>query len=207
MNIRVSIFEDNDGLRDGLYQLINGSEGYSCVGAFPDCTQLIRRMEQSKPNVVLMDIELPGISGIEAVRMISEKFPNVPILMQTIFADNEKIFQSICAGASGYILKNTPPVRILEAIKETFEGGAPMSPLIAKKVLQMVQPPAGRVAPNSFDLTEREKEVLTCLVQGMSYRLIAESCFISVHTVQGTPAQHLREAARAFEESSGGEGD
>jgi DNA-binding NarL/FixJ family response regulator len=188
MNIRVAIFEDNDGLRDGLYQLINGSEGYSCVGAFPDCTQLIRRIEQSKPDVVLMDIELPGISGIEAVRVITEKFPEVQILMQTIFGDNENIFQSICAGASGYILKNASPVRILEAIKETYEGGAPMSPPVARKVLQMVQPPAGSRAPNSFDLTEREKEVLECLVKGMSYKLIAESCFISVHTVRG----HLR---------------
>jgi DNA-binding NarL/FixJ family response regulator len=110
------------------------------------------------------------------------------ILMQTIFEDSDKIFKSICAGASGYILKNTSPSRILEAIKETYEGGAPMSPSIATKVLKMVQVQNGFSKNNSFNLSEREKEVLSCLVKGMSYKLIADSCFISIDTVRG----HIR---------------
>ncbi|HYV90534.1 MAG TPA: response regulator transcription factor [Chitinophagales bacterium] len=187
MTIRVTIFEDNNSLRHGLYQLIDGSDSFSCVGAFPDCNNLIENIEKSKPHVVLMDIEMPGMNGIEAVRILSEKKPEIKILMQTIFGENEKIFQSICAGASGYILKNTSPARILEAIKETYEGGAPMSPSVAKKVLKMVQEQNGS-RNSSFDLSEREKEVLSCLMKGMSYKLIGEHCFISIDTVRG----HIR---------------
>jgi DNA-binding NarL/FixJ family response regulator len=188
MKIRVCLFEDNLNLREGLYQLINGSPGYECVGAFEDCSDLLRNIEQTKPDVVLMDIEMPGISGIEGVKILREKYPDIKILMQTIFEENEKIFQSILNGASGYILKNTSPARILEAIKETHEGGAPMSPSIATKVLKMVQTTNGNLKPDSFNLSEREKEVLSCLVKGMSYKLIADACFISVDTVRG----HIR---------------
>ncbi len=186
--IRVVIFEDNNSLRNGLNQLIEGSNGYSCVGAFPDCSNLLKKIEETKPDVVLMDIEMPGMNGIEGVKLLRDKKPELKVLMQTIFEENEKIFQSICAGASGYILKNTSPSRILEAIKETYEGGAPMSPSIATKVLKMMQVQNGLSKSNSFNLTEREKEVLSCLVKGMSYKLIAEACFISVDTVRG----HIR---------------
>jgi len=187
MTIRVTIFEDNNSLRNGLYQLIDGSDSFSCVGAYPDCSNLMENIEKSKPHVVLMDIEMPGMNGIEAVRILSEKKPDIKILMQTIFGENEKIFQSICAGASGYILKNTSPARILEAIKETYEGGAPMSPSVAKKVLKMVQDQNGS-KNSSFDLSEREKEILSYLIKGMSYKLIGEHCFISIDTVRG----HIR---------------
>ena len=186
--IRVIIFEDNNSLRNGLNQLIEGSNGYTCVGAFPDCSNLLKKIEETKPDVVLMDIEMPGMSGIEGVKILRDKKPELKVLMQTIFEENEKIFQSICAGASGYILKNTSPSRILEAIKETYEGGAPMSPSIATKVLKMMQDQNGLSKSNSFNLTEREKEVLSCLVKGMSYKLIADACFISVDTVRG----HIR---------------
>ena len=186
--IRVIIFEDNNSLRNGLNQLIEGSNGYSCVGAFPDCSNLLKKIEDTKPDVVLMDIEMPGMNGIEGVKILREKKPELKVLMQTIFEENEKIFQSICAGASGYILKNTSPSRILEAIKETYEGGAPMSPTIATKVLKMMQVQNGLSKSSSFILTEREKEVLSCLVKGMSYKLIADACFISVDTVRG----HIR---------------
>ena len=116
MNIKVTIFEDNNSLRQSLYQLINGSDGFRCVGAFEDCLDLFKNIEDTKPDVVLMDIEMPGLSGIEGVKILHDKIPELKILMQTIFEENEKIFQSICAGASGYILKNTSPSRILEAI-------------------------------------------------------------------------------------------
>ncbi|MEP7170963.1 MAG: response regulator transcription factor, partial [Bacteroidota bacterium] len=167
--IRVIIFEDNNSLRNGLNQLIEGSNGYSCVGAFPDCSNLLKNIEDTKPDVVLMDIEMPGMNGIEGVKILHDKKPELKVLMQTIFEENEKIFQSICAGASGYILKNTTPTRILEAIKETYDGGAPMSPSIATKVLKMMQVQNGSTKNISFNLTEREKEVLSCLVKGMSY--------------------------------------
>jgi len=187
-NIKVIIFEDNRSLRQGLYQLINGSEGFQCVGAFEDCLDLLQNLTDTKPDVVLMDIQMPGINGIEAVRMLREKYPEMKILMQTIFEDNEKIFQSILAGASGYILKNTTPSRILDFIKETYEGGAPMSPSVATKVLKMVATQAPAQSKINFNLSEREKEILSCLVKGMSYKLIADACFISIDTVRG----HIR---------------
>jgi DNA-binding NarL/FixJ family response regulator len=187
MSIRVAIFDDNNSLRKSLYQLVNGSDGFKCVGSFEDCLDLVKNIEETKPDVVLMDIQMPGINGIEGVKMIKEKYPNIKILMQTIFEDNEKIFHSILAGASGYILKNTSPSRILDFIKETYEGGAPMSPSVATKVLKIV---AETSAPkvDTFNLSEREKEVLSCLVKGMSYKLIADACLISIDTVRG----HIR---------------
>lgn len=188
MNIKVTIFEDNRSLRLGLYQLINGSEGFQCVGAFEDCLNLLQNIEETKPDVVLMDIQMPGINGIEAVRMLREKYPALKILMQTIFEESDKIFQSILAGASGYILKNTSPTRILDFIKETYEGGAPMSPSVATKVLKIIAQQTPSATENNFNLSEREKEILSCLVKGMSYKLIADACFISIDTVRG----HIR---------------
>jgi DNA-binding NarL/FixJ family response regulator len=187
MEIRVLIFEDNLSLRHSLYQLVDGSEGFTCVGAFENCSALLKNVQDTKPDVVLMDIQMPGINGIEAVKMLRDKFPRLKIMMQTIFEDREKIFQSIYAGASGYILKNTSPSRFLEFIKETYEGGAPMSPTVAAKVLKMItqQDPPG---VQEFDLSDREQEVLSYLVKGMSYKLIGETCFISIDTVRA----HIR---------------
>jgi DNA-binding NarL/FixJ family response regulator len=188
MNIKITIFEDNHSLRIGLYQLINGSPGFLCVGAFEDCSNILKNVQETKPDVVLMDIGMPGIDGIEGVRILREKYPDIKILMQTIFEDNEKIFQSILAGASGYILKNTSPARILDFIKETYEGGAPMSPSVATKVLKMVVTKPESPNVHGFKLSDREKEILSCLVKGMSYKLIADACFISIDTVRG----HIR---------------
>ena len=143
MPIRVIIFEDNQSLRASLFQLINGTEGYECVGTFENCQNLMEDVRNTKPDVVLMDIQMPGMNGIEAVKVLREKYPDLKIMMQTIFEDNDKIFQSICAGASGYILKNTSPARILEFIRQTYEGGAPMSPNVAAKVLKMMAEQAG----------------------------------------------------------------
>ncbi|TMI65085.1 MAG: response regulator transcription factor [Bacteroidetes bacterium] len=200
MKVKVTIFDDNKSLRLGLYQLINGSEGYECAGAFENCSNLLKDIENTKPDVVLMDIQMPGISGIEAVKILREKYPDLKILMQTIFEESDKIFQSILAGASGYILKNTSPARILDFIKETYEGGAPMSPSVATKVLKMVgQQPVEKT--NSFNLSEREKEILSCLVKGMSYKLIADACFISIDTVRG----HIRNIYEKLHVHSKGE--
>jgi len=200
MKIKVTIFDDNRSLRQGLYRLIDGSEGYECAGAFENCSNLLKDIENTKPDVVLMDIQMPGITGIEAVKILREKYPDLKILMQTIFEESDKIFQSILAGASGYILKNTSPSRILDFIKETYEGGAPMSPSVATKVLKMVgQQPVEKT--NSFNLSEREKEILSCLVKGMSYKLIADACFISIDTVRG----HIRNIYEKLHVHSKGE--
>ena len=199
MKIKVTIFEDNKSLRLGLYQLINGSEGFECAGAFENCLNLLEDIKNTHPDVVLMDIQMPGINGIEAVKILHEKYPGLKILMQTIFEESDKIFQSILAGASGYILKNTSASRILDFIKETYDGGAPMSPSVATKVLKMVGPPLEKV--NAFNLSEREKEILSCLVKGMSYKLIADACFISIDTVRG----HIRNIYEKLHVHSKGE--
>ena len=183
MPIKVVIFEDNRSLREGLAAMIGGTAGFECIGAYANCNNLLKNISLDRPDVVLMDIEMPGINGIEAVGMIKEEFPEMKILMETIFDDDEKIFNSICAGAEGYILKHTSPAEIMEAIKEIYEGGSPMTPSIANRVLKMVKvrPESGKW--ESFDLTDREKEILSCLVKGMSYKMVADSCFISIDTV------------------------
>ena len=188
MSIKVVIFEDNQSLRDGLYQLINGSHGFTCEGAFPNCDDLLYHIGKTKPDVVLMDIEMPGMSGIEGVMTIKENFPQIKVLMETIFDDDEKIFRSICAGAEGYILKHTEPDEILSAIKEIHEGGSPMTPSIANRVLKMVKEKDSSAKGNAFDLTQREKEILSCLVKGMSYKMVANTCAISTDTVNA----HIR---------------
>ncbi|HEX3167095.1 MAG TPA: response regulator transcription factor [Chitinophagaceae bacterium] len=181
--IKVAIFEDNRSLLEGLAAMIGGTAGFVCAGAFPNCNNLLKNIAQAKPDVVLMDIEMPGINGIEAVTMIKEDYPEIKILMETIFDDDEKIFNSICAGAEGYILKHTTPAEIMEAIKEIYEGGSPMTPSIANRVLKMVKNRPDTSSKESFDLSAREKEILTCLVKGMSYKMVADTCFISIETV------------------------
>ena len=181
--IKIAIFEDNRSLREGLAAMIGGTPGFVCVGAFPNCNNLLKNISQAHPDVVLMDIEMPGINGIEAVGMIKEEYPGMKVLMETIFDDDEKMFNSICAGAEGYILKHTSPAEIMEAIKEIHEGGSPMTPSIANRVLKMVKQRPETGSKESFDLTEREKEILMCLVKGMSYKMVADACFISIETV------------------------
>lgn len=197
--IKVAIFEDNTSLRQSLYHLVNGSEGFTCVGAFKDCNDVMHDIKETKPDVVLMDIHMPGVNGIEAVQMIRAEYPDLKILMQTIFEDEQKVFDSIYSGASGYILKTTSPARMLDFIRETYDGGAPMSPTIATKVLKMVHQSAPR--QRNFDLSDREKEVLACLVKGMSYKLIADACFISIDTVRG----HIRNIYEKLHVHSKGE--
>src|SRR5450432_3683880 len=192
MEIKVAIFEDNKMLRESLQQLVNNEEDMACSGAFPDANKLLRNMQMANPDVVLMDINMPGISGIEAVQMIKEKFPQVNILMQTVFDDNDKIFAAICAGASGYMLKKTPPLKMIEAIRETYLGGAPMTAAVAVKVLQMFRLQTVGEKNEFIDLSQREKEILALLVKGKSYKLIASECFISIATVS-THVRHIYE--------------
>ena len=185
INIKVAIFEDNPLLRDSLFHLINGSEGFICTGAFGDCSDLMRKVESAHPDVILMDIDLPGMNGIEAVGKINQTHPEIMVIMQTVFNDNERIFQSITAGASGYLLKNTSPVRILESIREAATGGAPMTPSIAHKILEVFRSKKPALpTKDQSQLNERQQEILDCIFNGMSYKLIAEKLFISVETVR-----------------------
>jgi DNA-binding NarL/FixJ family response regulator len=185
MRIKVALFEDNPLLRESLYQLINSTDDILCTGAFPDCSNLMRKVESAKPDVILMDIDLPGMNGIEAVGQINQAHPEIVIIMQTVFNDNERIFQSITAGASGYLLKNTSPARILESIREAASGGAPMTPSIAHKILGVFRSKRPALpAKEQSQLNERQQEILECIFNGMSYKLIGEKLFISVDTVR-----------------------
>ncbi|MFI5134497.1 MAG: response regulator [Chitinophagales bacterium] len=182
--IKVSIFEDNKSLLDGLSQLIECTPGFELYGAYHDCSNLIHDLKLATPDVVLMDIHMPGINGIEGVQMIRKHFPEVKILMQTIFDDDDMVFQSICAGASGYLLKNTPGPRLIEAIHDVIAGGAPMSPVIASKVLNMFQKNAAPGSGEVFILNEKEKQVLSFLTQGLSYKMIASELNITIDGVR-----------------------
>jgi DNA-binding NarL/FixJ family response regulator len=184
MDIRVVIFEDNHLLRESLFQLINGTQGIKCVGAFADCDDLQFKIKRTTPDVVLMDIQMPGKNGIESTRIIKEYFPEIRIMMQTVVDDDDKIFASICNGASGYLLKNTAPARLLQAIFELNEGGSPLTPGIAQKVLDKFQKQYKVTSGEINELSLREKEILQCLVKGMSYKMIASYCKISIDTVR-----------------------
>ncbi len=184
-DISVAIFEDNYLLRDGYYQLINGMPGFTCVGTYDNAADLIFKIKHSEPEVVLMDIDMPGINGIEAVRIIKEHFPQIHIIMQTVFEDDDKIFNAIQAGANGYILKKIQPLKILEAISEVCNGGAPMTPIIAGKTLQLFRLGLKPLPDKKqAHLNERQTEILENIVNGMSYKLIAEKLFISIDTVR-----------------------
>jgi DNA-binding NarL/FixJ family response regulator len=176
--ISVSIVEDSDDLRESLAILIAGTEGFACVSAYADCESALLGIENDLPDVVLMDIGLPGMSGIEGVRGIKGKVPDIDIIMLTIHEDDEMVFDALCAGACGYLLKDTPTARILEAIQEAHRGGAPMSSNIARMIVRSFQ-----LAPHS-PLTPRENDILAQLCKGMSYKMIAESLFISQETVR-----------------------
>jgi DNA-binding NarL/FixJ family response regulator len=183
--IDVVIFEDNKHLRETLQFLLNNTPGYCCTGAFPDCNNLADDLTSVSRDVVLMDIEMPGMNGIEATKVIKEYFPELPILIQTVFFDDNYIFDAICAGASGYILKSTTPAGYLEAITDVQSGGSPITPGIAKKVLELFRTNLQPATPSKdYNLTAQEKKVLQLLVDGKSYKLIAAELFVAFDTIK-----------------------
>ncbi|SRR5260221_3411557 len=184
MDIRVVIFEDNFLLRESLFQLVNGTPGLICTGAFANCDNLVFNISKTGPDVVLLDIKMPGKTGIEGMLIIHDQFPKIKVIMQTVVDDEDKIFASICNGASGYLLKNTPPAALLHAIMEVFEGGAPMTPAIAMKVLEKFRKQSVPTLKEFNNLSNRENDILECLVEGMSYKMIAIARNISIDTVR-----------------------
>ena len=182
--IKVVVFEDNKHLRESLYYLINGTDGFSCVGAFADSNDILFQLKRTLPDVVLMDIEMPGMNGIEAVKIIKQNFPLVQVLMQTIFHDDDNIFNAICAGASGYILKTTSPAGYIDAIKDVYNGGSPMTGSIARRVLELFQKNIIPSANHDYQLTPKEKEILQQLVKGKSFKMIADAINVSYETVR-----------------------
>jgi len=183
--INVAIVEDNDTVREGLAALINGTTGYKSVGTFRDCETFLAKLETLDVNVVLMDIALPGMNGIEGVKSAIKIKPDTDILMLTIYEDSEKVFNALCAGACGYLVKKTPPSKLLEAIKEVYEGGSPMSSQIARQVITTFKDfKDAKDESSDFKLSPREKEVITLLAGGNNYQQIADQLYISVDTVR-----------------------
>jgi DNA-binding NarL/FixJ family response regulator len=183
--IKVVVVEDNDAIREGLKMLIDGTDGYSCAAAFSECTAMLANIKNVKPDVLLMDIGLPGMNGIEGIKEVRKILPELAIMVLTVYEENELIFDALCAGACGYLVKKTPPSKLLEAIKDAFEGGAPMSSHIARKVIDFFQKKKPTpVHKSNYELTPREKEILSGLVEGHNFKAIADSLFISIETVR-----------------------
>ena len=187
--ITVSIVEDEADLRRELEGLINGAEGFRCLAAYPNAQTALTSLPGNAPDLVLMDINLPGLSGIDCVRKLRDAQFTVPIVIFTVYEDSDALFKSLMAGATGYLLKRTPRAKLLEALREIYEGGAPMSRSIARKVVdffhQLSQlPPAVVTSPELRSLTPREQEILASLARGKSYKEIAVECAISGDTVR-----------------------
>jgi DNA-binding NarL/FixJ family response regulator len=187
MPIRISIVDDNDQIREGLSVLINGSTGFQCVATYATAENALKYLPAQKPDVVLMDIQLPGMSGIECVRELKRLLPDLQIMMLTVYEDDDNVFKSIVAGASGYVLKKTPPSELMDAVSDLHNGGSPMSDRIARKVVQAFQR-MGKSSRETENLTQRESEVLSYVAKGFQDKEIAEKFFLSSETVR----THLR---------------
>jgi DNA-binding NarL/FixJ family response regulator len=182
MPITVSIVEDNDQLRGTLARVIGRAEGFQCLSQYPNAEAALEAIPGERPNVVLMDINLPGMNGVECVRRLKPLAPQTQVVMLTVYEDTENIFNALAAGAAGYLLKRTKSAELLEAIRDVIKGGSPMTTHIARKVVQSFQR-AGASLQATENLSQREQEVLDCLSQGFLYKEIAEKLGISYETV------------------------
>ena len=185
--IKVAIIEDRREIREGLAMLISGTEGFRCTGAYRSMEEALDKIGFDMPDVVLNDIGLPGMSGIDGIKLLKERHPDLFILMLTVYDDDDRIFDAMCAGASGYLLKKTPPARLLESLKEAVAGGAPMSPEVARRVISLFR----EIRPTEradYDLTPHESRLLKLFVDGHNYKTAAAELGVTVHTV----SFHLR---------------
>ena len=180
--IKVALIEDRREIRDGLAMLINGTQGFKCTGAYRSMEDALPRIGTDLPDVALCDIGLPGMSGIEGMRILKEKFPGLLLLMLTIYDDDERIFDALCAGACGYLLKKTPPAKLLEGLREAVDGGSPMSPEVARRVIALfrdIRPPERA----DYELTPHETRLLKLLVEGHNYKTAALELNVSINTI------------------------
>lgn len=180
--IKVAIIEDLRDIRDGLAVLINGTEGFRCTGAFRSMEEALGNLERDLPEVALVDIGLPGMSGIEGMRILKDRHPGLAMLMLTVYQDDDRIFDALCAGACGYLLKNTAPARLLASLEEAVMGGSPMSPEIARRVVTLfreIRPPEKA----DYQLTPHEARLLKMLVDGHNYKTAAKELAVSVNTI------------------------
>jgi DNA-binding NarL/FixJ family response regulator len=187
--IKVALIEDQQVLREGLAFLLDGTEGFRCTGSFGSVEQAFRRISDDVPQVVLMDIGLPGMSGIEGIRLLKDRWPELLCITLTVYEDDEKIFDALCAGASGYLLKRTAPARLVESLREVVSGGAPMSPEVASRVISLfkhIRPPERA----DYHLTPHELRLLKMLVEGHSYKTAAAELGSSINTI-GTHMQSI----------------
>lgn len=182
--IKVGLCEDSEAFRESLLQYINDSPGYSVIFSLPSAEGILDVIAGGKPDVILMDIDMPGMNGIGATEIIKTAFPEVNVLILTVYEDDQKIFDAILAGATGYLLKKTPPAKILDAINEIQQGGASMSASIVKRVLTFFNQKEAESATNEYMLSPRELDILKCLVNGDSYKMISDHCAISIGTVR-----------------------
>ncbi|MBN1447409.1 MAG: response regulator transcription factor [Bacteroidetes bacterium] len=180
--ISVAIVDDDPEVLSNLSWMIDQAEGYRCTGSYASCDALFSELAEPLPDVILMDIGLPVKSGIECTRELKRMHPGIRIVMQTVYSDDEKIFESLRAGAVGYILKKSPIIKILQAISDAYEGGAPMSGEVARRVLAFFHEPD--LEDEMSTLSAREKEVLELLVEGLSYKAISDRLYLSLHTVR-----------------------
>ncbi|MGC9952144.1 MAG: response regulator transcription factor [Bryobacteraceae bacterium] len=181
--ITVAVIEDQRDIRQGLRYLIDGTDGYRCTGAFGSMEESLRRIAEDVPQVILADLGLPGMSGLEGIPLLRERFPQTLVLVLTVYDDDERIFEAFCGGASGYLLKKTPPVRLLESIREAVHGGAPMSPEVARRVIVLfreVRPPQRA----DCDLTPHELRLLQLLSEGHSYKTAGAELKLSTNTIK-----------------------
>jgi DNA-binding NarL/FixJ family response regulator len=186
-DIRVAIIEDRSRTREGIQALIDGTPGYRCTGSFGSMEEALDKIDREVPEVVLSDIGLPGMSGIEGVRYLKQRYPSMLLVMLTVYDDDRRIFDAICAGACGYLLKSTPPARLLEGLREVADGGAAMSPEVARRVIELfreIRPPAHA----DYGLTPHETRLLTLLVDGHNFKTAAVETGVSPSTV----AWHMR---------------
>jgi DNA-binding NarL/FixJ family response regulator len=185
MGIKVAIFEDNAKFLEALCILVKGSPSLELTGAFINTRDIVSHIKKNPPDVVLMDIGITPTNGIEATKLIIKNYPEIKILIQTVFEDDDKVFAAICAGASGYVLKNCLPNSLLSSISELSTGGTPMSPTIAQKILKLFRDYFHKTdLVDNYDLSKREKEILKYLVEGSSYKIAAQKCGIAFETVK-----------------------